>query len=343
MASFVRTSTLASFTLLSTGLLVAGAGLVAACATQASSTASSVSAEETAACDSSGTWALKITTPVKWPASFVLQAGTGTVTNWVKSKRVQTGASIMDTAQVCGVQIPDYQATSTFGSEKYGVRFPASLFDSPGLPTFNFTATLTANDGGAPTFTTGPIGALVGATMANPATDPWPSNGALLTQLDSDGDGKPGVSGDAAQDPGMSLPPVNAARSARANRVYTVFRQVLTATGPVTSCDRIVGKATTAVINNKTAIDSHVLGCRRSDNGADCSSSEYKLLDGAAPIYTATGDSAITMVRIPDSATCTDVRALSYDPPAADAGAPDGALPDASSAPVDQDGSAAAE
>jgi hypothetical protein len=169
------------------------------------------------------------------------------------------------------------------------------------------------------------VAAIVGATMTNPATDAWPSNGALLTLLDSDGDTKPGVTGNAATGSGYSLPPVNATRSVRADRVYTAFRQVLTATGPVTSCDRLVGKATTTVINNKPAIDSHVLGCRHSGDGNDCTSSEYKLLDGAAPVYAQTGDMTITMVRVADATTCADIRAMSFDPAAPDAGTGDGA------------------
>ena len=78
---------------------------------------------------------------------------------------------------------------------------------------------------------------------------------ATLVSVDVDGDGKPGLSADAASGAGMSNPPVNPARTVRANRLYAAFRQVLEASsGTVTSCTRVDGKAKVAVIANKPAI-----------------------------------------------------------------------------------------
>jgi hypothetical protein len=270
-------------------------------------------------CDLSGKWAMKIELPVTWPASFILRAGSGTIVNWALSSRVQSngvdggGPQIVDTARVCGVQIPDYQATSTFGNEKYGVRFADAVFDAPSMPTFSLTATLSSREVGA-TFSTRPVAAVVGAQLTNPVTDPWPAV-ASIVGVDADGDGKPGLSGDAAQGAGMSNPPVNPSRTVRANRVYTAFRQVLSAQGRVASCSRAEAKGIVATINNKPVIDSRVLGCRRVD-GTECNASEFKLLDSAAPAYKPAGDVKITMVRVADDATCATVRALSFDPPA---------------------------
>lgn len=262
-------------------------------------------------CDAAGTWAIKVETPVSWPATFVLQAGSGTVTNWIKSTRTQDGTTVTDSAQLCGVSIPDYQATAMFGAEKYGVRFPDAMFDL--LPTFSLAGSLSSREVGA-TFSSPGSAALVGATMANPTTDPWPSSGAALGPQDPDNDGKPGVTANAASDAGQSNPPVNPGRTARADKIYTAFRQVIGQTsGTVESCSRVVGKGQVAVINNKPAIDSHVLGCRRVD-GAECSSSEFKLLDSAAPVYKPTGDSVVTMVKLAPNAdtSCAAVRALDF-------------------------------
>jgi hypothetical protein len=306
---------------LSLAMISVGVCAVGACAVSrgTDSEGATSALDTTPGCDLSGTWAMRLQTAVKWPATFVLQGGTGTLTTWVRSTRVQNGTQTMDTAHLCGVDVPDYQATAQFGSERYGVRFPDTLFDGASMPTFTFGATLSTTDVGA-TFTTAPIAALIGATMTNPATDTWPSNGAALTQVDADGDGKPGVSGDAAQGTGFFNPPVNAVRSARANRVYTVFRNVLSAKGTLSSCTRAEGTGTTAVINNKAAIDSHVLGCRRADNGNDCASSEFKLLDSAAPVYTPSGDMKITMIKVDDATTCANIRTMAFDPVVTDGG-----------------------
>jgi hypothetical protein len=287
-----------------------GVGSLGACAASTGESGQE-STQALTACDASGTWALKIAQPVKWPATFVLQAGSGTITNFARSSRVQTGTDIKDTARICGINIPSYQATASFGSEKYGVAFPDAAYDAAAMPTLNFGATVSSAEIGA-TFTSGAVAALIGATMPNAASDPWPSNLTALVPVDSDGDGKPGISGDALQGPGLFNPPVNAFRTARANRVYTAFRQVMTATGTVKSCSRIEGTGTIAVINNKPAIDQHVLGCRKVD-GNECGASEYKLLDGAAPTYTPDGTAVITMVKVPDATTCTDIRAMSFD------------------------------
>lgn len=261
-------------------------------------------------CDATGVWAIKVETPVTWPGTFVVQGGTGTVKNWIKANRVQNGLEIVDTASLCGVETPDYQSTAMFGSEKYGLRFPAALFDGNLLPTFPLTGTLSSREIGA-SYTSGAVATVVGAAMTDAARDVWPSNGAALTQLDSDADGKPGVAGDMATDPGFSLPPVNAFRTARANRVHVAFRQALTSTGTVKSCSRTDGTGTIAVINNKPAIDSHVLGCRKED-GTDCNASEYKLMDSAAPVYAPSGEAVITMVKVAPETTCADIRAMDF-------------------------------
>ena len=263
-------------------------------------------------CDGNGTWAIKVSTPVKWNASFVLQAGTGTVTNWLRTARVQNGLEVTDTAEICGVQTPDYQAAALFGSEKYGIRFPDATFGT--LPKFELKGTLSSKEIGA-TFTAPPSAALVGATLASPISDPWPA-AASLTAVDVDGDGKPGLSADAATEVGMSNPPVNPTRTVRADRVYATFRQVLDAsTGTVSSCSRVDGTAKISVIAGKAAIDSHVLGCRHAGDGAECTPAEHRLLDTAAPVYVPTGDAVITMIKLPagrTAPTCADVRALDY-------------------------------
>jgi hypothetical protein len=296
--------------LLSLALVVSGVASLNACAATADADAVEADSQELIECSAAGTWAIKISTPVKWNASFVVQAGTGTVTNYIRSVRTQNGLQVTDKAKLCGVETPDYQATATFGSEKYGIRFAPTAWDAPSMPTFALNATLSSKEVGA-TFNAGTAAALVGATLANPTTDAWPAS--FATTVDADGDGKPGLSADAATGPGISLPPLNPGRTVRANRVYAAFRQVINGvTGTVKSCTRSEGTGDIAVIGTKAAIDQRVLGCRRED-GTECAASEFKLLDSAAPVYVPTGKAVLTLVKVADTATCADVRTTNFN------------------------------
>jgi len=298
-----------SLTRLALGLF----GLVSVVACSATTSTEATSEQfDTAECASEGTWAIRIATPVKWNASFVVAGGTGTLVNYIRSVRTQDGLTLTDTAKLCGVDVPDYTSTALFGSEKYGIRWPAASFEQPTMPSFEMKATLSSKLPGA-TFTATGAASLIGASMPNALSDPWPSSLAALTPVDSDGDTKVGFTAEAATGTGFSLPPVNATRTARADRVYVAMRQVAGATtGVVKTCTRSEGTADIAIIANKAAIDSHVLGCRRSD-GAECSASEFKLLDSAAPVYVPTGKATITMVKVADAATCADIRATSFE------------------------------
>ena len=297
-------------TLASLSAVALAASLVACSTGSANDTGSANQEVNNGTCDASGTWAIKVETPVQWASSFVVQGGTGTIVNYLKSTRAANGTEIVDTATICGVSTPDYTSTAIFGSEKYGVAFPDALFESGSLPTFEIAGHLSDVVPGA-SFTSDPAAAIIGATMANPATDAWPANAAQLTTADTDGDGKVGVSVDTAKGAGYKNPPLDPTKSKRAGKVYTAFRQVLTTQGTITTCNRVDGTGTVAVIANKAAIDQHVLGCARED-GSDCAASEFKLLDSAAPVYKPTGDAVVTMVRIPDTATCTDIRAIDF-------------------------------
>lgn len=266
-------------------------------------------------CDLNGTWAIKIVTPVAWSASFVLSGGTGNITNWLNITRTQIGTNISDVTQLCGLEVPDYHSSSTFGSEFYGIRLPSTLFDAPPgstLPTFTVRGTLSSKEIGA-TYTSGVVAGLFGAVMANPTTDPWPRSAHALTPVFGP-DGKPGVPADVATGDGHSDIPLNPSKSVRANRVYAAFRQVLTSTGTVKSCSRAEGSGTIAVIDTKPAIDSHVFGCRHED-GSDCIAAEFALLDAAAPVYEPSANSVVTIVKIAPSSTCADIRAMNFAAP----------------------------
>jgi hypothetical protein len=277
----------------------------------------------TGACDFNGTWGTRLTIAVSWQPqglnSIILASGTGQIRQWIKGARTQSGTSTSDATVVCGVELPDFQETALVGGETYGVRFPGSLFDNdagaPVLPTFTVGATLGGLTPGS-TFNTTESAALLGISMNNPLTDPWPST--VTTQVDMDHDNHPGVTINVAQGspysnvptgfPGFPSPP-------RATKLYLAIRQVTIVSGNVDDCDHMSGTVTIPQISSKYAIDSHVLGCALVDGG-DCTSaatppatSQAAFVDNTQPVFTPSGATDFHSVRLATGATCAEVRA----------------------------------
>jgi hypothetical protein len=284
--------------------------------------ATSASDAAVVACDFSGTWATLVTVDVSWaPAglniqTFVLAPGTGTIKQWVKATRVQQGTKLVDTTVVCGIELPDFRGTQVVAGQTYGVVFPDSLFDDGGLPTFEIDETVSRSSTGA-TFTASASAALLGLTMANPTTDPWPAT--VTTATDPDGDGTPGVTVDVAQGP---LPPTDdggvyasipVAIPAPfqpivvAQRLHLAIRQVTEVRGTVVDCDHVSGTASIPQIAGAYAINSHVVGCDVLDGGA-CMDTQASFVDNTQPVFTPSGATSFTSMRLPPGTTCATVR-----------------------------------
>jgi hypothetical protein len=270
-------------------------------------------------CNFAGTWATKITIDVNWVPQglmgVILAPGSGKIQQWIKSVRVVKGAATTDTAVVCGIALPDFSGTSFVGGETYGVSFPPSLFDSGFLPSFSIFGTVGGNSPTA-TFVTTASAALIGLTLANPTTAAWPST--ITTAVDSDMDGNPGVTVNAATGsvPGSdgatySQFPVDILAD-RANQLFIVIRQVTQLSGAATDCNHISGTTTIPKIPNtssgKYAIDSHVIGCALTAGG-NCSSSQISFIDGTQPVFSPT-TATFTSIRLQTGGACSDVRTL---------------------------------
>ena len=281
-------------------------------------------------CDFNGTWATQIKIDVTWQPqglmSVILASGSGTITQWVKGLRVQTAAAplqLSDDSVVCGIELPDFQATALGLNEVYGVRFPDSLFDDGYIPPFTVNGALTLQPGGTFGYSSTPTAVLLGLTMADPTTDPWPAT--VTTAIDQDMDGNPGVTIAVAQGPlaaptttasdysyiptGVPAPfmPINLASS-----LYVAIRQVTVTSGTVQNCNTITGTVGIQTIDAKAAIDSHVLGCQLVDGG-QCTtgtSSEAAFVDNSQPVFTPSGNTSFQAVRVPTGSTCAYVRGL---------------------------------
>ncbi len=275
-------------------------------------------------CDFTGTWGSLITIAVSWAPeglnlqTFLLAPGAGTIRQWIESVRVQQGTSLEDTTFVCGIELPDFQGTQVVAGQTYGVTFPDSLFDSAYLPSFHVDGTVTSSAPGA-TYRASASAALLGLTMANPTTDPWPAT--ITTATDPDKDGTPGVSVDVAQGPvappsdagSYSYVPVGIpapfAPVVVADRLHLAIRQVTAVTATVVDCDHVSGTVSIPQIAGQFAINSHVLGCELVDGG-DCTDTQASFVDNTQPVFTPSGTTAFASVRLPSDATCAAVRGM---------------------------------
>jgi hypothetical protein len=275
-------------------------------------------------CDFNGTWATRITIDVTWQPqglnTAILQPGSGTITQWVRGDRVQSpGAprALIDDSVVCGITLPDFQATALGLNEVYGVRFPDTLFDDRYIPMFSVSGTL---DETMTSYSTTSTAVLLGLTMTNPTTDPWPSS--VTTGVDQDNDGNPGVSinvasGELANPPAIGtssysyIPtavPTLLLPAPSASQLYVAIRQVTVTNGSVQDCNTIDGTVSIPVIGSKPAIDSHILGCAIVDGGP-CSSAQAAFVDNSQPVFTPTGKTTFRSVRVAKGASCAQVRA----------------------------------
>jgi hypothetical protein len=285
---------------------------------------SASSADGAGPCDFTGTWGSLLTIAVSWAPeglnlqTFLLAPGAGTIRQWIKGARVQHGTALEDTTVVCGIDLPDFQGTQVVAGQTYGVIFPDSLFDGTYLPTFQVDATVTSSDPGA-TYSASASAALLGLTMANPTTDPWPAT--VTTATDPDKDGTPGVTVNAAQGPvappgdagSYSYIPVGIPAPFQpvvvADKLHLAIRQVTEVTGTVVDCDHVSGTVTIPEIAGQYAINSHVIGCELIDGG-DCTDTQASFVDNTQPVFAPSGTTAFASVRLPAGATCATVRSM---------------------------------
>jgi len=184
------------------------------------------------------------------------------------------------------------------------IEIPPAAWDSAQQPKFQIDGTQTGwNAGSVMSFS---YAALLGFTIADPATAAWPASYTGITMTtDPDADMNPGITSVPRGSGDYVLPPTSALGAlgigSRADKVYLVIRHVVSAMLTRTSCDEASGPATFMHFDN------HVVGCHVS-GGAACSASEVKFIDDNRTIYSVTSGTMATKI-IADGSTCADVRA----------------------------------
>jgi hypothetical protein len=254
-------------------------------------------------CDLSGTWAAKLSVQLSWASSLTLAAGSGTLQFWVIVKGMQNGNSVPVTMVPCEIAVPDFESSAVAGNEPYGVTFSNTLFDHTPqfLPTTSATVTLGGSSPGS-TYTMPTIAFLLGASMTNPTTDPWPATPAAVTEVDMDQDGHVGVTQPYKTGGSYDLVPLDIMKSQRADENYLAARLVASFTGTLSSCTNMAGSA------NVTNFDTHIIGCDISGDAGACSTTQSNFVDSNRPAYTVTSAS-ISLVKVASTAVCSDVRA----------------------------------
>jgi hypothetical protein len=255
-------------------------------------------------CDPSGTWAILFETKVKWPAVMlpgttltILEAGQGSQSLRLLSTRTYDATTrvVTDTSRVCGVTVPGFETVT--GAIQ--LVFPPAGFDGSPVGA-TLVSTLAGAPGSGATFESGDGAILVGATMTNPATDPWPAPTAI-TPADADGDSAPGIT---AEESGRGVP--TNALGPNADRLYLAFRSIASVAGTMDSCDRSHGTITLKSINQS------ILGCRIKGGTTQCDASQTEFINANGPVWSPDGTSEIKMQRVAAAETCAGIRTLAF-------------------------------
>jgi hypothetical protein len=274
-------------------------------------------------CNFDGTWGTIIRVPVTWPDSpLILHGGTGTVVQWNISHRDRdTQTSYHEATSVCGIALPDLSGAALVNNEKFGIRFPTSIFDQGGIPPVVFS-TIAKLVGTVEQWNAGPVALLTGLIMTDPSTAPWPTTFTDRETPDQDMDGAPGVTVTAVDPmtdsaynlPPVGLPPYPGADYPRADRISVVVRTVTNLRGTAVSCDELRAAVDIITIDDKPALNSMVIGCTKVDKTqmppaeVICSAAEAQFVNAQRPVFTPSGPGTLVSIRLPDNAGCPEVR-----------------------------------
>jgi hypothetical protein len=233
-----------------------------------------------------------------------LAAGSGSQTLTMLSTRTFDAASkvMTDDVKICSVTLPELTALPGLGGTKLNIKFPDTAFDSATPIKAMLKSTLAAAPAVGTTFTSDDSAVLVGLTMTNPVTDPFPAVGSIQ-DVDADSDTNKGVT---AVEKGTGIP--TSALGPNADTLFLAFRSVAKVTnGTMTTCDTSEG------VLSLTSINQTIIGCKIKDTGAVCTEDQRKFVDDNSPVWQPdTAPSTIKTKRIDAGKTCADVRGMTF-------------------------------
>jgi hypothetical protein len=273
-------------------------------------------------CTVNGTWGMKVTVDVSWGnLAEVLQPHSSQILQWSILTLAQVGSKptefVATNVRVCGIEIPDFQATGLAGHEWYGIRFAnPGVWDLPQMPSFSGTGRVSNLFAGA-RIDFDAMAIQTGVRLNDP-NGPWPSLIAIYTEadgrfVDDDNDGNLGVTltakaGPLPATPYYTPPPddgvltyrspvvnlgdgTNRDTYGRADKIYVGIRALSSESGTLDTCGTAKGQASVASIDNHITgcylAACNVPGCTTPGNSA-CSDNDIGVADGVRPLYTIT-------------------------------------------------------
>jgi hypothetical protein len=254
--------------------------------------------------------------PVLFSGQTVIQGGSGTLTSWSLGNLVQNGSTVSMDVAGCGDRSPDI--CSQLLGQAYAQTIPDSIWQLSSMPHSISTVTLTSGtDAGAPFVGQLETG-LFGLTLTDPS-GPWPSayNDPAITWTDPDADGSPGVTSfmtTTGTSTTCNLPysPLPIPSSGNlATRVYTGNRQIAKLDASLVDCDTIQGTYKGPGGAAAPQVDAHIAGCMK-DDGSACTAAETESLDSGASSVQHVLGIRVTMVRVPSTTSCQQVRGMQF-------------------------------
>lgn len=254
-------------------------------------------------CDLTGSFAVHARVYATWSQTAGLNAGQGWFEWWARLDATHSGNTADVQLRLCGATVPAF--TTVLVNEKNLYGYSDSLFDSGALAAQS--STLTLGDSTPDSSISLPtVTFLLGLSMSNPMTDPWPNSAAGIptaNRIDMDNDGNPGVTASFANGGGYVYPRTSSQIIGfnRADREYIAARTSFSLSGTLNGCTQASGPAVFP------HIQARVLGCRRS-SGSACSSTENDNMDNVSPSFSLNNGS-YAMTKVTDGASCATVRA----------------------------------
>jgi hypothetical protein len=245
----------------------------------------------------------------------VVQGGSDTLYSWSLRKQTQTGNTIRTEAQACGDTAPDL--CSPILGQAVTQIIPDATYDAPGMPRTVSSWTLANAPTAGAAFVGGIEASLLGLSLTQP-TGPWPDTytDSAITWRDHDGDGHPGVTSvipTTGRSTKCNLPygglPIPS-DGELADRVYAGSRAISSLDGTIIDCDTIRGDLR-GPQSQVPQLDAHVTGCQRV-NGQACTAAEVASIDDGVADGQRVLRARFTLVRVPDSTTCAQLRALEF-------------------------------
>lgn len=247
------------------------------------------------ACPSKYTTATHTRVDMSWPDTVGYRGGKGILQAWTKVTFTSTASGTTLESVPCGTALPVVTASPLLDEAQFFNEVPVRAFDQPSMPRFAGRAAW--RDG---TFVLDMGANVLGASLSDP-NGPWPFRDAL-TLADHDGDGKPGVTAIARQDPPFALPPVDLLFTKYMDEIYTAARITFRLKAASEGCSGPVAGSVEPVV-----FDYAIVGCHVVDSG-DCGASELNLLANQSPVFTLGSSGSWRSVPIAESASCADVR-----------------------------------